>query len=397
MSVTGSIIGAFPNNDIHVLMRVDGTLTKDRLRRTLSEVCDSCPGLKRLIVVKPGLVTTAPHIQFNVDNHLSVTDHLTTVDDTYSLLEDSNEEPMSDSRPLWKLSAYNHIPSGKCTIGFRINHAYADGYTLIKILSGVDTSLRLTRGRPSLTNIKNLVSILGQCCSVAMDLAMPRISKTPAVADERRATLISCIPFNLQKIKAYGKRHGVTVTVVLYCIMLLSHYAVTSKTNLVSVSAMRYSGSEPNSPFRILPMLFNNSSESGDPALLLKSISQNMETCKNTSYASVIALGLKVIENLCGEQQLRSLTAHLATTKTDLIFSSVIGPRLETISKYWRMPVSHASYSTAPGPVTYSYLSVGDEIMLTVTWRGNRIANGNKYKATIENVYHELTGNEPSM
>ena len=121
-----------------------------------------------------------------------------------------------------------------------------------------------------------------------------------------------------------------------------------------------------------------------------------METCKNTSYPSVIALGLKVIGNLCGEQQLRSLTAHL-TTKTDLIFSSVIGPRLETISKYWRMPVSHASYSMAPGPVTYSYLSVGDEIMLTVTWRGNRIANGNKYKATIENVYHELTGNEPSM
>tara|TARA_Y100000389_G_C17467914_1_gene527423 strand:- start:2934 stop:4124 length:1191 start_codon:yes stop_codon:yes gene_type:complete len=396
MSVIGQIVGAFPNNDINVLVRVDGTLTKDRLRRALIEVCDSCPGLKRLIIVKPWLITTAPHIQFNVDNHLSVTDHLTTVDDTYSLLEDSNEEPMSDSMPLWKLSAYNHIPSGKCTIGFRINHAYADGYTLIKILSGVDTPLRLTKGRPSLTNIKNLVSILGQYCSVAMDLAMPRISKTPAVADEGRATLISCIPFNLQKIKAYGKRHGVTVTVVLYCIMLLSHYAVTSKTKLASVSAIRYAGSEPNSPFRILPMLFNNSSESGDAALLLRSISQNMETCKNTSYPSVIALGLKVIGNLCGEQQLRSLTAHLAT-KTDLIFSSVIGPRLETISKYWRIPVSHASYFMAPGPVTYSYLSVGDEIMLTVTWRGNRIADGNKYKATIENVYHELTGNEPSM
>lgn len=391
-------MGAFPNNDIHVLAIANETLTKDRLKRTLIKMCDSCPSLKRLIVVKPGLVTTAPHIQFNLDNHVSVTDHFTTVNDSYSFLEDFNATPLSDSRPLWKVSAHNHIPSGTCTIGFRINHAYADGYALIKLLSGVDTSLRLTRHRSSLTDIKNLVSALGKSSGVVMDVAMDEaMGRTIAVADEGRVIRISCIPFNLLKIKAYGKRHGVTVTVVLYCIMLLSHYAVTSKTQLMTVSAIRYSGSEPNSLFRILPIVSSNSIESGDSALLLKSVSRDMDTYKNSSYTSIIAFSLKVVENLYGEQRLRSLMSYLVTTKADLSFSAVIATSLETASRHWGCALSHMCYSIAPGPVTYSYLSVGDEIMLNVTWRGNRIADGNAYKATIENVYHELTGNEPSM
>lgn len=389
MDVVGTVMAGQPYNDVLVWVDIDQLLSKEFATEFVTELCREWSCLREVILTSENSATSTPCMCFNVQNHLEFAD-----DEDETLCRMAKWPPimhdhMTNLIPQWKIRIINSHKKNRSRLYLRINHAYADGYTIIKMLTGQDTVVGLGKSKRSSFSLLRLQRLLWNNHSIAKKC----IDNAACAIESDRAELISCRSLQLKDVRIASKRSNVTVTAILYTIMLLSYARMTNKDSIVGGSMVTTSTSTDRSGLKVLPLLFVNRISGKSNQEVLKSVSVDFATCKSAMYVGAVQSAISACSTMWGNKLIKRGISYAMYREVDLIFNSVIGPSKSGISSDYDVRTSDIGFALAPGPICFNYISYEDRINLTVTGRGERIADAAKFKGQIEGIVDEVLYN----
>lgn len=389
MDVVGTVMAGQPYNDVLVWVDMHQVLSKQFATEFVTELCREWSCLREVILTSENSATTTPCICFNVQNHLEIMDDDEETVCGLAKWPSIMHDHMTNLIPQWKIRIINSHQKKRSRLYLRINHAYADGYTIIKMLTGQDTVVGLGNSKRSAFNLMRLQKLLWNNHSIAKKC----IDNAACAIESDDTKLLSCKPLKLKDVRIASKRSNATVTAILYTIMLFSYAEMTKKDRIVGGSMVTTSTSSDRSGLKVLPLLFVNSISGKSKLEVLKSVSVDFATCKSSMYIGAVQSAISACSTMWGNKLIKRGISYAMYQEVDLIFNSVIGPSESGICRDHHIRTSDIGFALAPGPVCFNYISYEDRINLTVTCRGGRIEDAVKFKEQIESIVDEVLYN----
>ena len=387
MDVIGTVLASTPTADILVFIDTDVAISLSTTQDFLRKLVNDWPVLKKRIVMGDHVVTLADCIFFDIHDHFSI--------EEMPLSEASKRAiPFLTSErgecPQWEFLVCVDTSASKSRVYLRINHAYADGYTVIKMLSGQDLSTSHVRSTSIVTSVYNslttLPGLLFQNVSVVR-----RCASQPFIVPSLCApSLFACDSLDLRLVKEASKNAGICVSAFLYALMLCAHSRYVGKSTLLGLVTISTSDATDKKGLQVTPLIFEFSTEDKPALDLLRGIHTQFQGCQTSCYIPLVRGTLSMIGAVCSKEAITNTTSYGLHNEIDFVFGSLIGPNADDVRDTTGIPVVEIGYVIAAGPVSFNTISYRDTISVHIASRGDKITDQEKYKHLIGSSYKML-------
>lgn len=303
------------------------------------------------------------------------------------------------TKSKWKILVLADTSANKSRVLFKINHAYADGYQVIKILTSI-FSVSTPLGQDVTQKFKRLTSFpetiyqlfIGTILLILTNIKffITSVTKdllsTPIPCLEEQVTeYIQCKSFELQKIKEVTKKHCITVNDFLYACMIRTDYLYTQKKrNLNTVSAINVSNT---TDLNNLAPLFLSVKNNLDCTTLLQETHSIFNRCKYSAFIPFFSRFLNTVTPFLSSNLINTLY-NSATNNADYMYSNIIGPDLDEIS----VPITNIYFATVAKnrEIVFNIISCKDKVNIVCSFKKGRIEDKERFKSCIEEAYKSL-------
>lgn len=382
--------------DIVTFIDVDTLLTEPLLIGALSSTVEKYKILKSYITKENDSLFLYEDADFNIKDHIGFEYEPQTKFDTHmqSLLNSS-----FSTKSKWKLLVLVDTSANKSRVFFKINHAYADGYQVIKILTSM-FSISTPSGEDVTRKFKRLTSfpetvyqlfigtillILTNIQFCITSLLKEFVSRPAQSLKEQSTEYIQCKPLDLQTIKEVTKKHSVTVNDFLYTCMIRTDYLYTQiKRNIYTVSAINISNTKNLNNLAPLFLNVNNDLECSE---LLQQVHSIFNRCKYSAFIPLFSGFLNTLTPFLSSQ-LISTFYNSITNNADYMYSNIIGPDLDGIS----VPISDIHFATVAKnrEIVFNIISCGDAVNIICSFKKGRIEDKERFQSCVEEAYKSL-------
>jgi len=304
---------------------------------------------------------------------------------------------------------------------FKIDHSYADGYQIIKILtSPFKNEEKITQRFKRKTNFINTIYhyVIGTIILISLNLrfAMKILyscqyfektddtslndfngqdSNTHDNLNRKHETeYIILKNINLEKVKVFTKEKNITINDFLYCLMIKTHYAYTKKKqNITTCSPINVSKTKDTN--NMIP-LFLNIDNHLNSDIMLKQVHNMFDSCKYSLFIPIMTILIDKIIPLFSNQILDYLF-NITSKQYDLVYSNIIGPSYDDVNNninknkfQFLFSDIHFVTTTTNNEITFNIVSFDKNINSVLSFRKGIIKNKNKFKKCFYETYQNL-------
>lgn len=329
--------------------------------------------------------------------------------ETYSILN----KPLTMKKKWFCLYCVDKQVNKSCIL-FKINHAYADGYQLIKILSAIfsveeeNITDRFKRTAPNTYNklyylifgtIILLVKTSYFLCNIIKKYIFNYNKKSQVQAQAQaqvqvqaqaqansliETDYILCKTFEFDKIKAFTKRENITVNDFLYALMIKTSYLYSGKPQRI------YAGT----PFNVSKMSSNNNfipiclniKNNLDSKTLLKQVHEMFNCCKYSMFIPAVHYIMNVISTFL-PMSMCSSAHNCIFENIDYNYTNIICPDSK------RFPIiENARFltTTIKKEVCFNINSFGSTINIVCTFKNGVVKDKKWLEECIYEAYNSL-------
>jgi len=323
---------------------------------------------------------------------------------------------------------------------FKIDHSYADGYQIIKILTSPFKKInkeKITQKFKRKTNFLNTIYhyIIGTLILISINLrfvmkmlynnfclyfipfrvenaqsnsSFPVISSPEGgILNEKwskkndnnlkrkhETDYIILKNINFERVKKFTKEKNITINDFLYCLMIKTHYAYTKKKqNITTCSPINVSNTTDTN--NMIP-LFLNIDNHLNSDIMLKQTHDIFNNCKYSLFIPIMTILIHKIIPLISNRLLDYLF-NVTSKQYDIVYSNIIGPSYRDVNNNinknkfnFLLSDIHFVTTTTNSEFTFNIISFDKNINSVLSFRKGMIKNKNKFKKCFYETYQKL-------
>jgi hypothetical protein len=381
--------------DILTYIDFAGCLTDDRIQTLFQTIVEKNTVLRQYIVKDYN-----GEYYLKDDATFALSDYLTIQNAEF----DTFDSPISEmlNKPLetnckWRARMLRDESKNRMRLFFTIDHAYADGYQVIKILTSAWTTENLTdKFNRTTTTFRDTLYyfIFGTLNLLVLNISFftsVLFNPKPPLANEiltANTDFFVCKSLDFHKIKQFTKQNGWTINDFLYAMMIKTDYLYTKKQRIVhSSSPMNTSKLSDLNNLTPLILRVENSLTNRE---LIQTVHEIFNSCKYSLFIPGLS------------RLIRMLTPHLSiefmTTcyekfihQSDYVYSNIIGPEC----KDFEIPITDIHFITTAKDraIMFNLISYGDSINLICSFKNGIVKDKDRLQACILEAYTDLLHN----
>ena len=381
------------NNSAFALLTyldIDEALTKEYILTYLNTIVEKNEILKRRIIEKDLQLYIDTLESITIDDHYSI--HYISQNEFQTMTSKVLNEPFKSSLP-WQFTFYIDKEAKKSRVYFKIHHAYADGYQIIKILTSPYGDQELEKKFKRTTSIFNTIYyyVIGTLALIIMNLQflLKAIFSSSEVYEETETDHIECKPFSLEEIKAFTKKHSITVNDFLYSLMIKTDYLYTGKDRLLtSVSPINTSGTKDMN--NICP-LFLRCKTNQTNSTLINYVHHMFDSCKYSVFILVLTTLLNTLTGWLSLDTLSSMYTSVTNTY-DYTYTNIIGPNPIEFDKgiFYTLKNVHFLTAAKNREIIFNCISYKDSINIVYSFKKGSIKDKTRFETCVYDAYESL-------
>lgn len=362
---------------------------QDKIRDYITTLVEKNPILRQYIVTQDNKLYLETSDFPNIDNHYSI---------KYMPKEKFDNEISQmlnkkfTTKEKWFFLWIIDTPANKMRCFFKIDHTYADGYQIIKILTSPFAHEDLTKNfkRTTETFLEKLYYfIFGTLMLIAINirflfsfLFQPKSANISYKQEE--TDYILCKGLDLDKIKAFTKKHGITINDFMYSLMIkTSYYYNGQEQTLYTVSSINVSQLKDTN--NITP-LFLNMPNNYDSKRLLNSVHKMFNSCKYGLFIPALSSLINSVIDLIPSATCRRIHKNIIG-QIDYVYSNIIGPSTELNKDVANL---HFLTTTMNRETCFNIISYDNAINIICTFKKGVVADKERFENAIYNAYNNL-------
>lgn len=305
----------------------------------------------------------------------------------------------------WKFLFCIDKETNKSRIYFKIDHAIADGYQIIKILTSPfqdnDITKKFKRETTFLDtlyyyfigtiilfviNIRVFINLLYNYFKNVIYDDNHNINNYDNIIKSYTDYII-LKKFDFNEIKIFTKKKNITINDFLYSLMIKTDKLYRKKEKiLLTISPINISGTtQTNNMCPIINSINNNENNLN----LFKKVNH---TFNNFKYSLFIPIFSSLINLTTPHTPLNILSAcyNILLDNSDYIYSNIIGPQNVSLGKDINISNIHFLTNARNKEIIYNIISSGDNINIICSFKKGVIKNKKKFKKCIHTAYYKL-------
>jgi len=373
------------DNSYTILTFIDTSLefTEESLCIYAEKIIDKFPVLKQYIVNKNSNIFLESDSDFDIKKHCKI------IYDNHANFDSHTDTLLNlpfDTKSKWFLYFITDKENNKHRAFFKIDHAYADGYKIIEMLTTpikkVDTTNKFKHNNNSYINTLYYL-ILGTLTMIFINFKVfIEVLFSPDVKSDisiSKTDHIKCKSLQLSVIKEFAKKHNITVNDFMYSLMIRTDYLYTNTIrNLVTTSSINISGgTHLNNIAPIFNTIINNNNT------LLKTVHETFNCYKYSLYIPFISFVLNNITKIMSLNTLNSIYNSIIQ-KCEYVYSNVIGPNNEYFKDI------HFLILAKNKEIVFNIISSADNINIICSFKEGVIQDKERFEQCIYKAYEEL-------
>jgi hypothetical protein len=374
---------------ILVYIDFNTSYNEDKIRDYITTLVEKNPILRQYIVTQDDNLYLERSELINIDNHYSIK-YMPEEKFDNEISEMLNKKFTTQEKWffLWTIDT----PANKMRCFFKIDHTYADGYQIIKILTSPFADEDLTKNfkRTSETFLEKLYYfIFGTLMLIAINmrflfsfLFQPKSANISYKQEE--TDYILCKGFDLSKIKAFTKKHGITINDFMYSLMIkMSYYYNGQEQTLYTVSSINVSQLKDTN--NITP-LFLNMPNNYDSKRLLNSVHEMFNSCKYGLFIPALSSLINSVIDLIPSATCRRVHKNIIG-QIDYVYSNIIGPSTELNKDVTNI---HFLTTTMNRETCFNIISYDNAINIICTFKKGVVTDKERFENAIYKAYNNL-------
>ena len=367
---------------------IDKEFAKEDIIIYLNTIVEKNEVLKRRIIEKDSHLYIESLESINIEDHYMV-DYISEnefLNKTSKLLN----EPFKTSVP-WQFTFYIDKEAKKTRIYFKIHHAYADGYQVIKILTSPYGDQELEKKFKRTTSIFNTIYyyVIGTLALIIINLQflLKAIFSSSEVYEETETDHIECKPFSLEEIKAFTKKHSITVNDFLYSLMIKTDYLYSGKDKLlISGSPINISGTKD---MNTLCPLFLRCKTNQNNSSLFNTVHEMFNASKYSVFIPVFTMLINTVTGWLPLDTLSSIYTSVTNTY-DYAYSNIIGPQPIESELFSNVKNIHYLVTAKNKEIVFNCISYKDSINIVYSFKKGSIEDKTRFEQCVYDAYENL-------
>lgn len=283
-------------------------------------------------------------------------------------------------------------------IYLKINHAYADGYKLIDILTKPfykkETFPDFKRQTSLLKSLYHYIFGTYALLLINIKIILKLLKvKTETKYETKCSTemdYILCKSFSLNRIKEMTKKQNINVNDFLYSLMIKTDYLYTKQSRNIQICCP-INVSKLTNINNMSPML-NYMNNSFNDHVLFEKVHHFFDHCKYSLFIPFISF---IIEQFSPYFSLNLLTCiyDFFLYKIDYVFTNMIGPPIKEINSMNNdLNVSdiHFMLTTKMDEIIFNIISCDDKINIICSFKKGKIVDKKRFENCIYKAYNSL-------
>lgn len=372
---------------------VDGIVTESFIHSYVKDVFQKNNHLHQRIIEKNNQLFVESIGLIDINEYYSIiyTNH--THFDRYmdTLLNDNFNTELK-----WKFLFCIDKETNKGRVYFKIHHALADGYLIIKMLTSPFQENDLTKQFKRKTTFLNTIYyyFIGTILLVIHTTTFLQLILKSFNQNEQDSNFTSMntdyIVFKklkFQEIKQFTKKNNITVNDFLYSLMIKTDYLYRKKERIVLTSSpMNISGTTQFN--NICPILFHINNSYTVSTLLAKV----HRTFNNFKYSLFIPFLHIVMNRITPYIPLNILSNlyDIVLHHSDYVYSNVIGPSNLVMPKGIKITDIHFLITAKNREIIYNIISCDDNVNIICSFKQGVISNKRKFKKCLCKAYSTI-------
>jgi hypothetical protein len=362
---------------------------EDKIRDYITTLVEKNPILRQYIITQDDNLYLERSDSVNIDNHYSIK-YMGEEKFDNEISEMLNKKFTTQKKWffLWTIDT----AANKMRCYFKIDHTYADGYQIIKILTSPFADEDLTKNfkRTTETFLEKLYYfIFGTLMLIAINmrflfsfLFQPKSANISYKQEE--TDYILCKGLDLDKIKAFTKKHGITINDFMYSLMIkTSYYYNGQEQTLYTVSSINVSQLKDTN--NITP-LFLNMPNNYDSKRLLNSVHEMFNSCKYGLFIPALSSLINSIIDLIPSATCRRVHKNIIG-QIDYVYSNIIGPSTEVNKDVTNI---HFLTTTMNRETCFNIISYDNAINIICTFKKGVVTDKERFENAIYKAYNNL-------
>lgn len=373
--------------DIFTYFDIDKCMTIEDIKSILKTIVAKNPILKQYLQKDGETLFLVEDTTFDIENYYSI--QHSTKDEFENTVPGFLNAPFT-TPCKWKALYIIDTNANKSRCNFKIDHAYADGYKVIKILTSAFTDEDPTKKFKHSTSFFYSIYMLVFGTFLLLNLNVKFIVKclTSEIQENyslRETDTISCDSFSLQEIKTITKKYNITVNDFLYACMVKTDYLYTGSTRQIT-SASPINTSRSKDLNNIMPLFLSIQTDL-EPPFLFRKVHTMFDACKYSAFIPFLSGLIQVFIPLVSLKFL-NLCYDNVLSNCDYVYSNIIGPDLDTIS----IPVTDIHFATVAKnrEIVFNIISCKDKVNIVCSFKKGRITDKERFRSCIEQAYKSL-------
>lgn len=369
--------------------------TDQTLREFLQKIVDKSPILKQHIVDKGTSFFLDDVESFDLSEHYKI------INDTYENFDSYADTLINaefTTKSKWLIYYIIDAEKKKYRLYFKIDHSYADGNRVIEMLmtplKESDSSRIFKYKLAQLGILDTLYYLIIATITLFinfMGVLIEALSFTPPVIGPVKTEYIKCKPFKLSEIKRFAKCNGISVTAVLYSLMVKTdslYKNTTDDRRDIIVS----------SPINLSKSLYLNNMAAVTNRISINLTNKELLEASNLLFNSYKHSLCKNICSFISSHLLTMLPLNLCSNvynslvyRCDYVFSNMVGPIHEDLEDI------HFFIRAKGKEIIFNIISSNDNINVICSFKEGQIKDKARYEDCIYRAYNSLLRNNFSI
>lgn len=373
--------------DIFTYIDIDNAMSVNDIKSLLDTIITKSPVLKQYLEKEGETFFLVEDTSFNLENYYTIRHMSMTEFDSH--LQFFLNEPFVTSCK-WKINICIDEHTKKTRLGFKIDHAYADGYQVIKILTSAFTDEDPTnKFKHSTTFWYSIYMIIfGTLSLLSLNIKFLYKCLTNEIQADyshKETDMLHTKPFSLTEIKSITKKYNITVNDFLYACMVRTDYLYRiSPRQIISASPINTSRTKDLN--NVMPLFLSVQTDLEAPILFQK-VHSLFDACKYSAFIPGISGLIQTVTPLLSLKFL-TLCYNTILSNCDYVYSNIIGPDLDGIS----IPITDIHFATIAKnrEIVFNIISCKDKINIVCSFKKGRIEDKVRFQSCIEEAYKSL-------
>lgn len=370
----------------------NGILSKETFLEYLDYLLENNGILHQNIIKK----NNTNFLEFNkVDN---IKKHYSIKKSNYKLFNEKTYYVLNKQyNTNWFFHLYIDVHNNRSRLYFTINHAYADGYRIISLLT---SSKHYQYKKPNFKReSKNYYYIIiGTCILISLYLKTlyniynKSKTNTKATAVTNKTDFVS-LDIDFNRIKIVSIKNQLTLNDILYSLTIKTHYHYFKKEKQILIASPFNTGNKnkTNNFFFLFTEIFNNLNTLD----LFQKVNNIFNCYKFSAFVLIIGYIYKVIGNVICRQLYNKITDNL-----DILYTNMIGPDKSTLHDKHdncllfnkeKITINNVQFlmNHKNNELNFNIVSYNNKINIIVSFAENKYSKKKLLKA-IDDAYTEI-------